>query len=47
MSSIEEAIEQDAGCEDPKKRLHVALTRRGDVAFEEDKLDREHRGLGR
>lgn len=45
-SSIEEAIERDAGCEDPKKRLHVALTPSGDLAFEEDKLDREHCGSG-
>ncbi len=45
-STVEEAIERDADCDDPKRGLHVGLTGQGDIAFEEWKLTGEKVGSG-
>ncbi len=37
-TSIVQAIERDAKCDDPKRGVHVGSTGRGDIAFEEWKL---------
>jgi hypothetical protein len=38
--SIEQAIDWDAGCDDPRKGLHVALTPKGDLTHEMRRLSK-------